>query len=63
MPRSTRLFAWPGYSSGYIPGAKEIGGGDALTPAEADFEMIRGVEVRGRVTDKVTGKPVAVGVR
>ncbi len=57
------LFAWPGDFSVYIPGGKEVTGGEGLATVEADFEMIRGVEIRGRVTDKVTGKPVRAGVR
>jgi hypothetical protein len=57
-----RLTAWPGDFSVYIPGAKEVIGGDGLATMEADFELYHGVEVRGRVTDKVTGKPVAAGV-
>jgi RNA polymerase sigma factor (sigma-70 family) len=58
-----RITAWPGDFSGYIPGGREISAGDGTAAAEADFELYRGVEVRGRVTDKVTGKPVAAGVR
>jgi len=65
LPKATKyeLFAWPGDFSVYIPAGKEVSGGEGLATVEADFEMMRGVEVRGRVTDKVTGKPVAAGVR
>jgi RNA polymerase sigma factor (sigma-70 family) len=57
-----RLTAWPGDFSPYVPGGREISAGDGTATAEADFEMYRGIEIRGRVTDKVTGKPVAAGV-
>jgi hypothetical protein len=57
-----QLFAWSGDFSPYIPGAQEIAGREGLADLKADFELIRGVEVRGRVTDKVTGKPVTAGV-
>ncbi len=57
-----QLYAWPGDFSVYIPGAKEVSAREGLKTLEADFELMRGVEVRGRVTDKVTGKPVAAGV-
>jgi hypothetical protein len=65
LPKADKyhLFAWPGEFSVYIPGGKEVSAGGGLATVEADFELIRGVEVRGRVTDKVTGKPVAAGVR
>jgi RNA polymerase sigma factor (sigma-70 family) len=64
LPKSGKyhLTFWPGDFSVYIPGGKEVSGGEGLTTAKADFDMIRGIEIRGRVTDKVTGKPVAAGV-
>jgi RNA polymerase sigma factor (sigma-70 family) len=65
LPKAARyqLLAWPGDFSAYIPGGKEVAGGEGVTTARADFEMMRGIEVRGHITDKVTGKPVAAGVR
>jgi hypothetical protein len=65
LPKATKyeLFAWPGDFSFYIPGGQTVSGGAGLTTARADFELMRGVEVRGRVTDKVTGKRIAAGVR
>jgi protocatechuate 3,4-dioxygenase beta subunit len=57
------LLAWPGEFSPYLAGAQEIKGSGDLATLKADFELVRGVEVRGRVTDKVTGKPVEAGVR
>jgi RNA polymerase sigma factor (sigma-70 family) len=60
---SYRLSAWPGDFSKYIPGAREVAGGEGVAAATADFDLVRGIEVQGRVTDKVTGKPVRAGVR
>jgi RNA polymerase sigma factor (sigma-70 family) len=62
MAQKYQLFAWPGDFSIYIPGAQELAGREGLATLKADFELMRGVEVRGRVTDKVTGKPVAASV-
>jgi hypothetical protein len=64
LPKASKyhLTAWPGDFSLYIPGATEVRAGEGTATAQADFEMIRGVEISGRVTDKVTGKPVAAGV-
>jgi hypothetical protein len=62
MAQKYQLFAWPGDFSVYIPGAQEIDGHEGLATLKANFELMRGVEVRGRVTDKVTGKPVAASV-
>jgi hypothetical protein len=32
-----------------------------LGPLDADIQMVRGIQVRGRVTDKSTGKPIKAG--
>lgn len=58
-----RLFAWPSDFSSYIPGGKEVAGGEGTATATADFELFKGIEVKGRVLDKVTGKKVAASVR
>jgi RNA polymerase sigma factor (sigma-70 family) len=65
LPKASkyRLSAWPGDYSKYIPGAMEVAGGEGVAAATADFDLVRGIEVQGRVTDKVTGKPVRAGVR
>jgi hypothetical protein len=65
LPKADKyhVFAWPFEFSAYIPGGKEISGGEGTATAEADLELVRGIEVRGRVTDKVTGKPVDASVR
>ncbi len=48
-------FALP---SDYIQAGKDVGDSEALTPITLDFELVRGVRVRGRITDKATGKAV-----
>jgi protocatechuate 3,4-dioxygenase beta subunit len=53
-----RLRAWPKEDSGYLPVGTEVPGGDGLEALRVDFAVPRGVEVRGRVTDKKTGKSI-----
>src|SRR5262249_38058309 len=45
---------------GLTKAVPETGG---LTPVTVDIDMVRGVVITGRVTDKETGKPVPGGVR
>jgi RNA polymerase sigma factor (sigma-70 family) len=47
---------------GYLPGGQRIGGSEGVTPLTLDFEMVQGVRVSGRITDKETGKPVSVAL-
>lgn len=54
---SYHVSAW-GAQKGYIQVGKKIGGSEGLAPIALDFELVRGVRVRGRITDKTTGKPV-----
>ncbi len=46
----------------YVPAAKSVPDTPGLGPATVDFALRRGVWVKGRVTDRATGKPVAAGV-
>jgi RNA polymerase sigma factor (sigma-70 family) len=57
----------PGYTVGvygvvgrddYLPAEHTVGDSDGLVPLTADVEVVHGVRVRGRVTDKATGQPV-----
>jgi RNA polymerase sigma factor (sigma-70 family) len=48
--------------SEYLSLAKTVRPSVGLTPATLDMPMVRGTVVTGRVTDKVTGKPVRGGV-
>jgi RNA polymerase sigma factor (sigma-70 family) len=42
----------------YLPGGKTVSDSEGLGPVTLDLELTRGIRVRGRITDKVTGKPV-----
>src|SRR5262249_40887348 len=42
----------------YLPHGKERNDTEGLKPLDVDFELERGVPVRGRLIDKATGKPV-----
>ncbi len=53
-----RLSASPPDGGGYLPGGTEAAGGDGLGALRVDFAVVRGTELRGRVTDKKTGRPV-----
>ncbi len=46
----------------YLPVVETVQDTPGLEPVAVDFALKRGVWVRGRVTDKATGKPVAAGV-
>jgi RNA polymerase sigma factor (sigma-70 family) len=47
----------------YLPLVKPIREAGGLAPISADMEMVRGVLITGRVTDRETGKPVSGVVR
>jgi RNA polymerase sigma factor (sigma-70 family) len=62
-----RAYSGPGQS--YVRLGKRVGGGIGIGPvrvglgsARVDFELKRGVVIRGRVTDKATGQPVRAEV-
>src|SRR5262249_30948993 len=42
----------------YLPGMKKVADTEGLAPLTVDFELVRGVLIKGRVTDKTTGGPV-----
>src|SRR5207248_10123264 len=53
------LWVTPAPGQPYLPPPrKTIGRSSGLDPLTVDFEMSRGVLIRGRVTDKKTGQPV-----
>ncbi len=56
----TRTFRVQAYASpqGYLPTSKPVSDSAGLAPLTLDFEMVHGIRVRGRITDKTTGKPV-----
>jgi RNA polymerase sigma factor (sigma-70 family) len=47
----------------YVAVRAEVPGGLGLDPVTVDVELRRGIWVEGKVTDKVTGKPVRAGVQ
>jgi hypothetical protein len=42
----------------YLPSQLQVADSEGLKPVTVDFEVVRGVQVKGRITDKETGKPV-----
>jgi RNA polymerase sigma factor (sigma-70 family) len=42
----------------YAPAEKSVTDREGVTSLTLDFELVRGIRVRGRVTDRTTGKPV-----
>jgi protocatechuate 3,4-dioxygenase beta subunit len=47
----------------YLPAVKSLGTSAGLDPVTMDFALKRGVLIRGRVTDKETGRPVVALVK
>jgi RNA polymerase sigma factor (sigma-70 family) len=58
---SYRLSAW-GLQQNYLQVGKEVRGSEGLAPIALDFELVRGVRVSGKITDKGTGKPVPAAI-
>src|SRR5262249_22999274 len=46
----------------YLPAEKPLADTGGLAPLTLDFELVRGVRVKGRVTDRQTGKPVVAAL-
>jgi hypothetical protein len=46
----------------YLPAFASVPDTPGLEPVTVDFALQRGVWVKGRITDKATGKPVATGI-
>jgi RNA polymerase sigma factor (sigma-70 family) len=42
----------------YLPSQQHVGDSEGLKPLTVNFDVVRGVLVKGRITDKETGKPV-----
>jgi protocatechuate 3,4-dioxygenase beta subunit len=59
LPKGSRYsLRTGGGPRGYLPAEKPLADTAGLGPLSLDFELVRGVRVRGRVTDRTTGKPV-----
>jgi RNA polymerase sigma factor (sigma-70 family) len=61
LPKEERYFlaAVTAEQTTYLPQGKELNDTEGLKPLSADFDLERGVKVRGRLIDKATGKSVA----
>jgi RNA polymerase sigma factor (sigma-70 family) len=60
---SHRLEVLPAPGQPYMPAATTMAAATGLDPVKVDFALKRGVLLRGRVTDRATGRPVAAVVR
>jgi len=61
--KAYRLRVWPETDKLYLPRGQEVSGTEGLNAITVDFEMVRGVQIHGRITDKATGKPLRTGLR
>jgi RNA polymerase sigma factor (sigma-70 family) len=52
------VIALPAKEAPYLAASRDVGETEGLEAATVDFELKRGVWVRGRVTDEKTGKPL-----
>ena len=65
LPKRAGQYLWVAPAAGqpYLPPPRKTAGVSAgVNPLRVDFELKRGVLIRGRVTDKLTGQPVAAKV-
>jgi RNA polymerase sigma factor (sigma-70 family) len=65
LPRAAGHYLWvtPAAGQPYLPPERKTAGvSSGLDPLRVDFELKRGVLIRGRVTDKETGQPMAARV-
>jgi hypothetical protein len=61
-PEGIPVFAIPPADQPYLVGFKEVRPAVGLEGLTVDFSLKRGVWVQGKVTDKVTGKPVRANI-
>jgi hypothetical protein len=61
MPKGNgnAILAQQSEGQSYLMAAKEVGDSPSLETLTVDFALKRGVLIKGRVTDKATGKPVS----
>jgi RNA polymerase sigma factor (sigma-70 family) len=53
-----KILAVPSRDHSYVPTTGDVPDTEGLAPVTVDFELKRGVWIEGKLTDKVTGKPV-----
>ena len=61
MPKGegNRIMVVPGNDQPYLVSYRDVPDSPGLDPVTVDIELKRGVWIEGKITDKVTGKPVA----
>jgi RNA polymerase sigma factor (sigma-70 family) len=57
------IMAVPGNDQPYIISVRDVPDSPGLDPVTVDIELKRGVRIVGKITDKVTGKPLQAGVK
>jgi 5-hydroxyisourate hydrolase-like protein (transthyretin family) len=58
VPKATKYRVSAHAGDSYLPSSHQLSDTDGLKPLTLTFELVRGVVVQGRITDKETGKPV-----
>jgi RNA polymerase sigma factor (sigma-70 family) len=60
MPKGVgnRIIAEPDHNQPYPRSGMEVPDSPGLSPVTVDFELKRGIWIEGKITDKITGKPV-----
>jgi RNA polymerase sigma factor (sigma-70 family) len=57
-----KILAIPAAGQPYLPAAKSSGTSSGLDPVTLNFELKRGVVIRGRILNKATGKPTSAQI-
>jgi RNA polymerase sigma factor (sigma-70 family) len=64
MPKANayRLSAYARGGKTYLPAQRSVTDSEGLRPVTVHFELVRGVLVKGRITDRATGRPVDAAI-
>src|SRR5262249_33187763 len=54
-----QVVALPPAGSEYLRAGRTVNDTEGLAPLTADLELVRGITVEGRLTDRATGRPMA----